>query len=152
MAWRRFKEGVTLGHLLEKEPSVADLAEFLTEYSRFFVAPDVYRVNTALETLATPTATNALNRMNQDFIAWCDKQGLLESEESVFKQKVGGVVVERRPWDALAVQLVSRDGRCIEGGLICEISPRGLCCFASVNPDLGLPLDEKGRVKLVEEE
>lgn len=59
------------------------------------------------------------------------------------------VLLAMRPIsDFVRVQAVGDNGAPLTGGNIVDIGPGGITRWGNVNPDLGLPLDEYGAVKI----
>lgn len=54
--------------------------------------------------------------------------------------------------DVVYLKAVDDKGKILDSGYILEISPNGITLCKRVNPEIGLPLDSKGMVKIINKE
>lgn len=71
----------------------------------------------------------------------------------VGKKKSLRLTMRRGPYGDARITASDENGHKISNGTICDIQPDGtLYLFYDINPSLGLSLDDKGRIRLSEED
>ena len=53
--------------------------------------------------------------------------------------------------DEMEFAVVSKEGDLIPNGKLFKIGQKGLVIYGNINPDIGLPLDEKGNFRIIME-